>query len=351
MQSDDRVTRVVELLHASMEQYRAAIAGTQAQMTDYLATHRERTTGHAVLAATTLGNFAGGRVDANRFAAAFEGVRVLTAEDTLRVTRCIETLESLTEQGDSLFICNVPSGGDFIAMVDAAVANLGKAFAAALVFQVVKTQVFREAAHLPLLDGFSFDRWNRLERLVAPPLVVSVDGSDVDPASVARFLDGRAQLVLVIRGAIAPAALVGLITPGVFVMQTADAADVAKMIDARGPAIVAVVDQSAARFVHDSGAGPRLVERLRIQSTPAESPKSAIGRFSASQQREQLAQLAVLDAACRAESQADATRAMEVAGVAATAATAASASCDTDAVDTLAGWLLNQAGIAEQVAQ
>jgi hypothetical protein len=344
MRFNERVTEVFALLRPSMDQYRAAMASTRSQMTDYLAAHRAQTTGHEVVAATSLGTFASGRLDANKFAAAFQGIRVLSGEDSQRIARCIATLEALLEAGDDLFYCEIPAGGDFSAMLDAAIARLGRAFGAALVFKAVKTQVFRDSVHLPLLDAFPFDRWNRLERLVAPPLVVSVEGSDAEPASLARFVDGRMHLVLITRGAAPPAAFVSLISPGAFVMQTMETADVARSVDARGPAIVALVDDAAARFSHDPGAGKRLGDRLRVQFTPAESPKHSVGRLSVSQQAEQLAQLNALIAAGRAELQASSAQAMDVVG---SAAAAAHARGETDAVDTLAGWLLSNAGVPD----
>jgi hypothetical protein len=347
MPSDERITKVLEILRPSIERYRSAIAGTHAHMTDYLATHRDPSDGRAALAATALGQFAGGRLDASRFAAAFEGVRVLSPEDVSRIGKCIASLEAIRDAGDDAFICDVPSGGDFAGTIDAALANLGKAFGAALVFQAVRTQTFREAVHLSLLDAFPFDRWNRPERSIAPPLVVNVDGSDLEPGSVARLLDGRLQIVFVVRGTPAPAALVSLITPGVFVMQTGDASDAARMMTSRGPAVVSIVENTSARFVHDPLGGSRLADRLEIQSVPAEQPTRSIGKTSVSQQREQLAQLGALAAAARAELQVSATQAMDVAG----AAAAAMSSRNADAVDTLAGWLLTNAGMAEQATQ
>ena len=349
MQSDERVTKALEILRGPIDQYRAAISGTRAQMADYLALHRGETDSRAHVAATALGRFAGGRVDATRFAAAFEGARALTAQDTSRIEECIATLDALTMDGDSLFTCHVALGGNFEDAVDTAFATLGRAFAAALVFQAVKTQVFRENIHQQLLDAFPFERWNRLERLVAPPLIVTVDANDIDVARIARFLDGRSRIVLMIRGAMAPAALVSLITPGVTVIQTTDAGDVAKMLNARGPAIVAVADETVARFVHDPAGGPRLADRLSIQAIPSDVPQRPFGRYSAFQQREQRTQLDTLVAACRAELQLGAANAMEAAT--AVAATAANGRAPAEAVDTLAGWLLTQAGLTEQSAR
>lgn len=345
MLSDERASIALESLRSRVEQYRTAIASTRAQMSDYLAAHREHRTDRTDLAATALGRFAGGRLDPNRFAAAFEGVRVLTSDDAERIERCIHTLDELLDAGDGLFICDVPSGSDVAAAIDQALARIGRAFGAALVFQTLKTQVFRDATHEPLLDALAFGRWNRMERLLAPPLVVIADGADVDPGALARFLDGRSLIVLVIRGQMAPAALTGLITPGTLVMQTADPADVVKAKESAGTAIVALVDAEAARFVHEPAGGSRLVDRLHVQFVPSANPQRAIGCMSATQQREQLAQLNTLIAATRAESQATAAQGMDAARA---VADAAATGGDDIAVDTLAGWLLTQAGMTEQ---
>jgi hypothetical protein len=345
MQSDERLKRAFELLREPIDQYRAAIAGTCAQLTDYLVINRGETDSCAHVAASALGQFAGGRVDATRFAAAFEGVRTLTTTDASNIERCIETLDSLTKAGDTLFTCNVPAGARMDASIDDAFANLGRAFGAALAFQAIRTQVFRETTHLPLLESFPFDRWNRPERLVAPPLIVTVDGADLDAGCIARFVDGRTRLVLIVRNAAPPAVLASLITPGVYVAQTNDAADIGKIVDARGPAVVAIVDESAARFVHDPAGGQRLLDRLSVQSMPAEPPLRAIGTCTTSQQREQLAQLEVLLAASRAESQVAAADAIKV--TTAVAASVTEGRSSNDAIDTLTGWLLTQAGMEQ----
>ena len=47
MQSDERVTKALEILRGPIDQYRAAISGTRAQMADYLELHRGETDSRA----------------------------------------------------------------------------------------------------------------------------------------------------------------------------------------------------------------------------------------------------------------------------------------------------------------
>lgn len=348
MPSDERMVRALDALRGPIASHRAAVAAALTLVREYLAAHRAPALGKAEVAATALGRFAGGRVDASRFAAAFGGTRVLAPEDAERIQRCVETLESLTRRGDDAFQLELRSGADLELEVDGALGQLGRAFGAVLAFQAVKTRIYREEVHGPLLEAFPYERWNRAERLVAPPLVVSVAGVDVDPARLHRFMDGRLRLILVVRGDIAPAALAGLVSPGVLVMQASDAGALSRVATASAPAIAALVPDAAARFIHDPAGGSRIADRFTLQSMPAEKPRRAIGRYSAWQQEEQLATLAALAAAARAESNAAAGDAME--STVAVAA-AAAAGGGAQAVDTLAGWLLTQAGMTEGAAR
>lgn len=342
MPSDERLTRAVDALRGPLDAYRDAVTATGAQMREYLDAHRVPTAGRAELAAQALGRFAGGRLDASRFAAAFEGGRTTAPEDMDRIERCVDTLDDLAAAGDRLFVHDLPAGSDLESAIGDAFAGAGRAFGAALAFQAIRAGTYREEVHAPSLAAFPFTRWNRAERLAAPPMVLLVDGGDVDAARIAPYVDGHVRIVLVVRGEMAPAALASLITPGTFVMQTGDAADVARATRAPGAAIVAIAGESAARFVHDSAAGRRLVERLQVQAMSTAKPQRAIGRYQPSQLVQQLAQLDALRAAAAAEGRVSATEAIQ-----ATTAVAAAAATGSDAVETLAGWLMGQAGFAE----
>lgn len=348
MPSDARFAPALLALRGPIDAFRSAVTAARAQVSDHLDAHRAPVMGREALAAAGLGHFAAGRLDAARFAQLFGGARVLAPEDVLRLERCRAALDAIAEAGDKPFALHLPDGAAPEAAVAGALANLGRAFGALLAFQAVKTGTYREDWHGAMLEGIPFDGWNRAERLLAPPLVLSVAGADVDASRLAGFLDGRVRLVLLVRGPMAPAALVSLVTPGVLVAQSDDAAVVSRLAASAGPAVVAVTGAEAARFTHDPAGGARLCDRLAVERLPQEAPRAALGRRSAAQQAEQLAQLGALAAAAGAEAMQGAERAMEATQA---AAAMAATTADDRAVDALAGWLLQQAGMAGEAAR
>ena len=284
MPSDARIAEALHALRAPIDAFRAAVSAAQAQVADYVDMHRAPAATAAATAAAALGRFADGRVDAARFAGAFGGTRVLGDADARRLERCRGALAALLAAGDAAFIVEVPPGADLEGAVGTAYARLGTAFGAAHAFQSIRAGTYREELYAAALDGRPFEAWNAAERLLAPPLVVSVDGADLEPARLARFLDGRVRIVLLVRGAVAPAALVPLCTPGTLVVQGDDLAAVGLAAAARGPAAVALVPQSAAAFAHDPAGGARLCDRLTVSRLPADAPR-AVGQLSAAQDR------------------------------------------------------------------
>jgi hypothetical protein len=156
----------------------------------------------------------------------------------------------------------------------------------------VKAGTYRAEVHEVALRSFPFRRWNRQERLLAPPLVVSVDGAALNAPPLAEYMDGGQKIALVIEGESAPAPLARLITPHLFVMQCESPAELARLASASGPGIAALVPPTAARFVHDPVAA-----RLEVTHLRAEAPRTSVGGWSAWQQGEDLALLRELAAA------------------------------------------------------
>ena len=233
-------------------------------------------------------------------------------------------------RGEKLFVVEVAQGENLRDRVAGALEDLGRAFGAARVFEMSKFGRFPDNEHARSLGSFPFHRWSRGERRMAPPLVVSVDGADLRAAGLAEFMDGLEKLVLVVRNESTPVPLVRLITPGTFVQQTVDAADLSQLAGWNGPGVAALVPESAARFVHDPGAGGDAGARLRIESLPEEGRRKPVGGVSVSQQSEELLQLSSL---------AGQTSVKQVAEPVATA------SVSSDPVDKLAAWLLSQADL------
>ena len=337
MPSDTRTARALEAVAEHRNRFRSAVEAAHDQMAGYVAAHRARTNGHSQPVARELGRFAAGRIDSDRFGALFAESHCLSAETTERVERLVGVLAELLAEGDELFTCEVPAGGDLRAEVDRAIAHAGRLFGTVLAFQAMKTGIYRPDRHDPDVEAFPFARWNRSERLLGLPLIVEVSGADVRAESLAGYLDGWVAIVLVIRGTASPVPLVRLITPGTFVMQTGDVAELHAIGAPGGPAVAAVVTDGSARFVHDPRAVSSLGPRLAISHLPA-APKEPLGGRSAWQQAEELAQLQALAAT-------GATWAPTLSPAATPPAVGNGGVVDVASVDRLAGWLLTTAGL------
>ena len=315
MQSDPRVQQALSAVAAQRARFRGAIESGRGQMRAYLATHGADAGERTISAAVELGSFASGRIDTNRFASVFSATGLLGYEMAERIERSIHVLDELLERRDGLFTAKVPQGGSLRNTVDSALGEAGRAFGAVLAFQAAKTGAHR-AEHEQLLRSFSFSRWNRSERQMAPPLVVEVNGEDFAGEQLAEFIDGGMRIVSVVQGPSSPAPLARLITPGVLVVQAVEAEGLSALDGFDGPAVAALVPSSAARFVHDPRGGSSLRGRLHIDLVP-DAPTRQVGARSVWQQREELTQLAALSTIAAGENA---------------------------QVDTLASWLLQAGG-------
>jgi hypothetical protein len=317
MPSDDRTAAAIRALESARQAYRAAVIAAADELRAYRARPAvAATAGHG------LGPFAVGRVDVDRFDALFAGVRILDASADERIAAAAAVLDEFATLGVDGFAIRIPPGGDLAAETRAALSRLGRPFAAARAVALARAGAPDEGA-VAYRDGLPFTTWNRAERLIAPPLVVELGGSDLRVAGLAELLDGVQKLVLVVHGETPPAALVRLVTPGVFVAQASDVGLLSRVADFAGPAVVALVPDAAASFVHDPTARPRLV----IERLPSNAPRRALGSLSLFQQTEELAQLRALADAAGTAAQAD----------------AAPAAAPADPADRLAAWLLRQA--------
>ena len=338
MPSDPRTLRALDALAEHRDRYRSAVSAAHDLMAGYLASHRARTQGHAQVAARELGRFAAGRIDTERFGALFSESQVLSAETSERIERLVGVVAELLAEGDELFFADVPPGGDLRGVVDGAIANAGRVFGAVVAFQAAKGGTYRPERHEADLLAFPFTRWNRSERLLAMPLVVEVDGADLRADTLAEYLDGGIAIVLVVRGPSPPAPLVRLITPGMLVVQDTDVASLGILRGHDGPAIVALGPPEAARFVHDPRKGRSLAARLTVSHVPTQVPSKPLGTQSIWQQQQALAQLLELRELGSA--------ATAVVTLMDAAPLIRSASPDTQSVESLANWLLAEAGFA-----
>lgn len=333
MPSDPRTAQALSALAQPIAEFRALIQGALTQAQAFLAAQNAGGEAEAARAGASLGRFAEGRMDAAAFAKLFPGARHVDAPALDALKRAMETLRAASARGDELFVVRVPAQTRMAAAVGAALAAIGRAFGAVMLGEVVRGGRYAPVEHDRLLDDADFDSWTRAERRMAPPLVIEVEGADAQAGALTDFADGRQKLVLVVRGPSAPAPLARCISPGTFVLQTVDGSGLDRAVAFDGPAIVALMPEGSAVFMHDPLAGREPWQRITVQHLP-EAPKRAIRGLSAFQMGEDLRLLA------------DAARTPFAVPTAAGAGAPAVGA--GEAVDRLASWLLAQSGLNGQ---
>jgi hypothetical protein len=332
MPSDSRITQALTAMAPPISEFRsfvrAALRQAETFRTEQSATSDER----AARARLELGHFALGHMDAARFAALFPAVPPVSDAALAALERAIAALRTIAEGDDQAFVVNVRACGPVGRMIEKALAEVGQAFGAAILVDAVRGGHYRALDHDRLLQYQEFRTWNRSVRRHAPPLVVSLHGADLRAGALSDYADGREKIVLVVRGACAPAALAHSITPGILVLQTVDGSGLDRVAACEGPALAAVVPQGSAVFLHDPAAGREPWQRLTVHSLGA-TPKRSIGGVSPWQMAEDQKLLADL---------ARTPFAIPVAGGSASPAIGVDA-----AVDRIASWLLTQAGLPQ----
>jgi hypothetical protein len=295
MQSDPRIPLALSAVEAQCESFRQAVAKAAEQVSGILEARRAPAGVLGDRAAQELGAFAVDRLDTTRFAAMFAEADSLRPGAMERMERARDVLERLSARGPELCLTRVSAGGELRPHVAAALAGIGRAFGAARSVELARSGGPDDDTS-DHLASFPFRRWNLAERQIAPPLVVEVDGGELQVAGLLEFLDGQQKIVLVVSGAAPAAPLVRLISEEVTVVQTADPTELERWARVEGPAVIALMPEDAASFTHTPGGGP-LWERLEVKSLPKGERRGAIGSFSAFQQRQDLALLRELAAA------------------------------------------------------
>jgi hypothetical protein len=289
MPFDEQVSSALSAVRPQLDVFRFAVSSTLERAKAMLTAHSGPS--HAGAA---LGNFATGRIDPDRFAMISAGSAPLDSIGRTVVERAILLLEPQLAGGDGEFVVDVKSGTSPGNAIRARLTKLGSVFAAATLIELVRRRVYDPTQRVLSFGGHPFDRWNAGERKIAPPLVIRLEGADLDPFEIAPFLDGCVRLVFKVDGQCAPAPLARLISPGVFVAQTSDTEVLAKLTELDAPAIVAVMSGNEARFVHDPRGGTAPWQRLQVSNIPSSIPRKPIGNRSAWQLREDLAHLEAL---------------------------------------------------------
>jgi len=329
MPSDPRIEVALQHLSAGIDGFRSTVASTAEEVRGYLTSRQasERPAGRT--AAVGLGKFAAGRIDYDRFAALMTAEGPDDPATLAKLEKAFDVLRTMAAAEADLFHVHVASGKRLYDAVADRLAQIGRGFAAARLASRAARGSLNSGSDDKLLAPLGFERWNGTERGLAPPLVVEVEGTDLRAGELAEFVDGAVKIVLVVRGPMAPAPLVRLITPSTFVLQTESEEELARVAEVEGPAVAALVSKGAARFVHDPRRGPSAWERIELLDAPA-NPKKPIGGQSVWQQVEELEQLKAL-----------ARRPEGIEGDAA----GGEAPLAERPVDKLAAWLLSQADL------
>ncbi len=335
MPSDPRLQQALAALAQPIAEFRAIMEGAIAQTESFLVAQQASATQRAERAAFSLGPFADGRIDSGAFAALFPPVAFASPDALDALMRALDVLRDVRQRGDALFVVDIPAGGRLGLAVEDALAQAGRAFGAVLLAEVVRGGRYSTASER-LLQPHAFRSWSKVERRFAPPLVVLVNGADLQAGALVAFADGREKIVLVVRGASPPAPLARCITPGTFVLQTKDGGGLDRVAAFNGPAVAAIVPEGAALFMHDPAAGRDPWQRMTVRHIPA-APKVPIGGQSAWQMGEDLGLIANLATTPFSVPAADSSAPAPAVGA-------------SDAADKIAAWLLGQAGLQSGAA-
>ena len=327
MPSDARVLAALAAAEPQIRAFQAALAAAADRLDAQVEAAVEDPAHLRV--ATELGNFAAGRIDIARFAVLSREREALDDHELALLRRARDVLREQASLPLTRFVVDVPAGGRLGAALSHMFAELGAAYGAMLVAELVRTRRYEASEHSFLLHSLPRHQWNRAERAAAPPVVISVEGADLWAGEVAQYLDGGQKIILVVRAPAPPAPLVRLITPGTYVRQTTGGEHLVEALAVDAPAVVALVPEGVAEFVHRPDGRQPMHERLTIDKRPS-AARTALQSWTTWQQQQELAQLDAL-----------ATVPTPVAALA--MATAPPMPQPVDPADQLARWLLSRA--------
>lgn len=265
--------KALKALAPKVEAFHSAVATAEEEIRTYVTQRRGVSEYRAEQALVELGPFAVGRIDAEKFSTLLLDVEELTPEAAGVMERAEEILGGFAVGGD-FHLVSVPQGGDLRDAVKDALNHVGQVFGASRAVELARAGTFDPDQHNHFLSTLPFRKWNRAERQLAPPLVVELEAEDLLPAGLGEFLDGAVKIVLVVEGPTPPAPLARLITPGTFVVQTADPADLAALARSSHPGVGLLFDEARpeqARFVHDPDAGKAPWQRLTVSHMPEQA--------------------------------------------------------------------------------
>lgn len=320
MQFEEKNACALDAVRTRIDQFHAALTVTSGQVRGMLSASNNTEEDRS----ETLGFFAKGKVNLERFNSFAPKTRRIEADAEAPVRAAYEVLKSLLAEGDNLFIIDMDEGKGLGHSLSVRLASIGRAFAAARVVDLAKNGAYKEDKHAATLERFPYAMWNSSERALAPALVVNVSGEDFKPSSVVPLLDTNMKIIFNVSGDAPAAALSRVISPRVFVQQITGEPDLKAFTAYKGIAVAAFLPDTAVSFIHDPSAGSTTYERFVSISFPKEVRKRPIGGISPAQQAEDYSLLESLSVP------------PEIAGEAA-----------SDPAGKLSAWLLSQTNLAD----
>jgi len=282
MPSEERSALALQAIRPRIDMFHAALTVTINQVRGLLA----GTGNTANDQSASLGKFAQGKMDLDRFATFTPKAPSIAPEVEAPVRAAEKVLKSLLEEGDDLFIVKIQDGRGLGHSLSVRLAHIGRAFAAARVIDLAKNGAYKEDKHADTLMRFPYAVWNSTERSLAPALLVEVSGQDFKPSAIVPLLDTNMKIVFNVSGDAPAAALSRAISPGVFVQQEIGDASLEAFSAFKGIAVAAFLPSTAVSFVHDPSSGTTVYDHFVSLVFPKEVRKRPIGGISPAQQAE-----------------------------------------------------------------
>ncbi len=159
MPSDPRIAPALDALSGPIESFRSMLANTSEQIRLVISTRVETNGSSVDVARAELGQFATGRIDAGRMAKLLGQVEAPAIDHGDVVRRALEICNELLAKREQLFRVDVAPGTDLRTAVGQRLAEIGRAFAATRIVELVAQGQFRPE-HVDLLEGHPFEEWS-----------------------------------------------------------------------------------------------------------------------------------------------------------------------------------------------
>ena len=325
MPSDALIRAALDATAPARESFLSAVRAAADEIEGKLRSARSRGQGMAERITEELGHFAAGRIDPEKLAAFEPETPELHPTAFEALARAAAVLRDIARLDEDNFVLEVQAGHSLYEAVSRRMSELGRAFGAAELVAVSRGGTLASVDADRRLERYHPDGWNARERQLAPPLVVVAPGSTLRVSALRDWLEGNQKFVFVVEGECPPAPMATLLTPGAWIGQTGpDGLEALRRFE--GPAVCAVVPETAARFRHEPTLG------LTVDGEVSEDTVRTIGPLTAWKQLEDLKTL------------------QRFAGIGVPVAESApggsnGSSPEAEPADRLAAWLLKQADV------